>query len=469
MRHALFTSTGINTLTTAILIKDSSFITAELERHYILPLEARGLNRSNLVAFNLDYAGAKKVSAAVKKEYLAELLPELVTLGITTLLVNDSEYFKTLTGTAKADFHYGYTLPCTITDYKHLQVILGVNYQALVYNPNLNNKLEMALTALASQVRGSYQTPGMDIITSAYYPSTYQDIAAALNDLHQYPKLTCDIEAFGLKFFNCGIGSISFAWNKHEGIAFTVDSINTPDLLSHSRQDNQEIKQLLKQFFTDYQGTLIWHNSSYDSKVLIYELWMADLADYKGMLEGIEVMTRNFEDTKLITYLATNNTGKNRLTLKVLAQPFAGNYAQEDIKDITKIPIPDLLRYNLTDTVSTWYVHDQYWPLMIQDQQENIYQTLFKPSVKLLLQVELAGMPIDPVRVQGLRPSWRRLSPPIGIFCWPHPLSRIFTTSSSVNWWMLKTPRPRRRSTLWMIPPLLGLNLIPAVISNCRN
>lgn len=402
MRHALFNNTGgkvNNTFTTAILIKDSSFIIPDIITSYITPLIQRNINKEDIVAFTLEYAGMKKVSASVKKEYLDKLLPELKQLKVNFILVNDSEYFKTLTKNVKTEPYYGYALDCAIPGYTHMKVILGVNYQAIAYNPALINKLDTALDTLTACVKNKYTDPGKDVITNSSYPDTVASIHAALNDLHKYPILTCDIETFGLKFYNCGIGSISFAWNEHEGIAFGVDSYDEGNT-AHTRKENQEVKQLLKQFFINYQGTLIYHNAGFDVKVLIYELWMDFLDDYKGMHAGIDILTRNFEDTKLITYLATNNTVENNLKLKTLAQEFAGNYAQEEISDITQIPLNELLRYNLTDAVSTWYVYNKYMPLMIQEQQQDIYQGMFKPSAKLLLQLELTGMPIDPKKVQ---------------------------------------------------------------------
>ena len=53
---------------------------------------------------------------------------------------------------------------------------------------------------------------------------------------------------------------------------------------------------------------------------------MQHLADYKNMIKGIKIMTKNFEDTKLIAYLATNNAIQNKLSLKELSSPFMGNY-----------------------------------------------------------------------------------------------------------------------------------------------
>ena len=419
MRHFLFGSgTQLNT---AILIKDSSFIVNNLSTFYGNPLYRAGISKDSLIAITLEYGTKKKVTASEKKAYLDSLLPELVRMGITTLYVADSEYFKTLTKQAKAEVHLGYVLDCAIEGFTHIKVVLGVNYQAMTYNPGVAAKLDQSVTTLIQHLRGSYADPGCSIIKSEAYPDTMADITAALNELHRYDQLTVDLEGFSLKFFECGIGTISFAWNKNEGIGFACDY--RPITEDHRRQadklcrvlgcasedmskyhglkvDNKAIKTLIKDFLVAYQGKLTYHNGNFDMKVLIYELWMRDLGDYRGMLEGIDVLSAKFDDTKIIAYLATNNAVKNELKLKVLAQAFAGNYGQDDIKDIRLIPLPQLLRYNLVDCLSTWYVLETYMPKMIQDNQLDIYLTMFKPSVKILLQIELVGMPIDPVKVQ---------------------------------------------------------------------
>jgi DNA polymerase-1 len=397
MRHILYSS-DISKLQTAILIKDSSFLQNEITTHYVNPLVAEGINQDTLISYTLNYFNLKKTTAAQRKEYLnGTLLPELNRIGITTLYVADSEYFKTLTGNVKADVHMGYTLLCTLKGYEHLNVILGVNYQALVYNPLVKSKLTLSLTTLIKHVKGNYNEPGKGIIKEAYYPKYIADIYYMLQDLHKYPELTCDIETFSLKFYEAGIGTISFSPDKHSGVAFACDYQELPE---PSRINNITVKKLIKQFLTEYKGKLTYHNGNFDMKVLVYELWMRNLGDYRGMLQGIDILTRAFDDTKIIAYLATNNAVKNELGLKVLAQAFAGNYAQEDIKDIRLIPLAQLLEYNLVDCLSTWYVKEKYLPKMIEEQQEEIYREMFKPSVKLLLQIELVGMPIDPKKVR---------------------------------------------------------------------
>src|SRR5690606_30598423 len=137
--------------------------------------------------------------------YLAKLLPALTGIGVTALLVTDSAYFKVLTNERKAEPHHGYALPCKIKGYEHVKVILSLNYQALIYNPDLQSKLDLSLDTLASVRTNTYQALGTGIIHSASYPKTLQDIAGALQSLHQYEALTCDIEAFSLRFNEAGI------------------------------------------------------------------------------------------------------------------------------------------------------------------------------------------------------------------------------------------------------------------------
>ena len=130
------------------------------------------------------------------------------------------------------------------------------------------------------------------------------------------------------------------------------------------------------------------------------------LLNYAGLLEGLEVLTKNFHDTKLITYLATNSCAGNVLGLKPNTQEFSGNYAIE-CNDTTKIPKADLLKYNGIDVLSTFYLFKKNYPLMIKDEQLSIYQTIFLPSVKVIVNMQLVGMCLDMDQVikaeQGLK------------------------------------------------------------------
>lgn len=402
MRHHLFSEA--ETYSIAVLIKSTSFNKRELELNYINPLVSRGIAEDSLIAFDLQYNEDGKAPVKFIKEYLDELLPVLESLAVKYLYVPDSNYFKVLTGQTKAEPHFGYVLPCKIKGYEHMNVVLGINYQTLIYNPDLQAKLNMSLDTLSAQVAGTYQALGSGIIHSAWYPEGTQEIREALESLHQYPSLCADIEGFSLRFNEAEIGTIAFAWDEHNGIAFACDyHQSTFDERDRFYLPNPEVRALLREFFLTYKGEVTWHNSPYDVKAIIYSLWMDSLMDRKGMLTGLDVMTRNMHDTKVIAYLATNSTAGNSLGLKSLAHEFAGNWAVEEIKDIRKVPLPKLLQYNLVDALSTQYVKKKYWPMMVQDNQLELYQSLMMPSQKLIMQMELVGMPLSKTKVQEVK------------------------------------------------------------------
>lgn len=410
MRHIVWEDHP--TYSTALLIKASSFNKQELENNYTTPLAQRGVPAKDVIALTLDYAGAKKPSNKDMKDYLAKLLPALESLAVKRLYVADANYFKVLTTQAKADPHYGYVLPCKIKGFTHMEVVLGLNYSALIYNPDLQGKLDLSLQTLASAAHGTYQPPGTGIIHSAQYPEGVQEVAAALQSLHQYPRLTADIEAFSLAFHEAGIGTMAFAWDQHNGLAFACDYKENTAGAALTKKDeviqpglnkpNPAIRALIKNFLETYQGEITWHKADYDVKVLIYTLWMKNGLDTEGLLAGLEVMTRSINDTKIIAYLATNSTAGNVLGLKALAHPFAGNWAVE-VKDILKVPLAKLLQYNLIDALSTTYVRDKYYPIMVADQQEELYKGLMLPSLKLIIQIELTGMPLNPDKVKEVK------------------------------------------------------------------
>jgi DNA polymerase-1 len=407
MRHVLFAEAA--TYKVALLIKTTGLKKPDMVRHYTDPLNTLGVPNTDLIGFSLSYNEVGKATAAFIKGYLDKLLPALQGLGTEYLYVADANYFKVLTKVPKADPHFGYVLPCKIKGFEHMNVVLGVNYSSLFYNPELQAKLDMSLSAMTTTLQGTHKVLGSDIIHSAEFPSTYNAIKGELDKLHAYPELTCDIETFGLAFSQAGIGTCAFAWDQHNGIAFACDWQEVTNHISPDgkslvpghgqKQDNPQIRALIKQFLTDYKGKLTWHNAAFDIRTLIYTLWMEDGLDTAGLLQGLELLANSFDDTKIIAYLATNSCSGNKLSLKDLAHAFAGNWANSDIKDIRRIALPDLLQYNLVDCLSTWYVKNTLTPVMVADNQEELYHSLMLPSLKVIIQMELSGMPMDQSRV----------------------------------------------------------------------
>jgi DNA polymerase-1 len=406
MRHIIFEESDAHPI--ALLIKASAFDRNEIEATYIPTLLSNGIPKRDVVVMSLAYNQAGKAPTKYIANYLEDLLPALDSIGTKLIYCADAAYFNALTKGKKASANLGYVNPCKILGYEHMEVILGVNHKSLMYNPANEPKLTMSLQTLVDHVGGQHVEPGKDVIKYAYYPETEEAIYDALQTLHQYDELTCDVETFSLRFDEAGVGTVSFCWNEHEGIAFAVDY---QQLTQRNEQgqygiqvSNAPVKNLLREFFESYKGTFTWHNSPFDTKILIYELWMQNLLDIKGMLDGLHVLHQRIHDTKIIAYLATNTTAGNKLSLKELAHEFAGNYGMGDnINDIRLIPLPMLLEYNLTDGLCTWFVRNKYQPMMVADLQDEIYQDIMMPSQKVITQMELTGMPLNPDKVQYAR------------------------------------------------------------------
>lgn len=355
---------------------------------YIAP---HGIDPNEVLVLDLHQAPNGKTPRAEMVEYIeTQLAPTFDDLKVEYLLVADAEYFKALTKAAKVEVHLGYVMDCAFGPWK---VIYVPNPRQIFYDPDkVKSKIALGIQAVLQHRGGDYQAPGSSIIKFAAYPATVEEIEDWLEKLIAANRpLTCDIEGFSLKHHTAGIGTITFCWNKHEGIAFPVDLGPNPT----------RVRALLKSFFTRFTQKLIYHFINYDVYVLIYQLFMKDILDTEGLLEGLNIMLTpdRWEDTKLIAYLATNSCAGNNLSLKYLAQEFAGNWAVEQIEDITKVPLDQLLQYNLVDGLSTWHVHDKYYPIMVADQQLELYEGLFKHSMIDIIQMQLTGLPLNMSRV----------------------------------------------------------------------
>lgn len=410
MRHILFTEQC--SFKIAILIKESSFKLSELNHYYMNYLTQNGINANDCFAVTLSYKN-NKASASLIKEHLNSIIPVLSNLKTEYLYCADSAYFKALTKVNKVAESIGYVFPCTIKGYEHIKVVYGLNYSSLMYNPAQTDTLTATLKTLVTQVcTGTITVLGSNVIHSEQYPILPNAIKDALNHLNQYPALAVDVETFSLNIKDCGIGTIGFATDEHNGIAFAVDYALADTIGAvHGKQvTNYVVRDLLRTFFDNYQGKLIAHNCTFDFKVLIYNLWMRHPLDYVEMYKGIETITRLFEDTIIIAYLALNTTADYSRSLKVLGHEHTGKYSEEDIKDITRIPLNQLLKYNLTDCLNTWFVYKKYYPVMVQDKQEDLYQSLMKDSLKLIIQMELVGMPMDNSRIQSAKQGLRTIT-----------------------------------------------------------
>lgn len=320
------------------------------------------------------------------------LVSEIKKLYPQDLLVCcDRELFKRLTGLKKIDGTYGCPYDIQGTSSK---VFYAPPIASILYNPEFRKDALFISQKIKEYLTTGKVSLGEGVVTQVKYIYTPQEFELVLPTLYNSPMVAVDIETAGaepLKHYANYIYSIAFSWNTHEGVAVLVE-------------DNPKIKKLLKEFFENYTGTCIYHNSGFDIQNLVYHLFMENLIDFKNMVDGVQIMTKQFEDTKLIAYLCLNScTGdKAKYSLKKLAHSYTGNYAQENIADVTKIPIEQLLKYNVTDTCATFWLYDKYLPKLIEENQEGIYRDLFLPTQRVLIETQLVGLRLDPDKVTEL-------------------------------------------------------------------
>ena len=363
----------------AILVPTKDFDEEAIRTHYVQPLVARGIKKEEIIAFNLGHNDSGKTPiTTIVKPWIENLEKALLSLNVQHVLIAEPNYFKTICKERKADPHYGYQKQ---TIWPGIDGYITSNYKALMFNPAAQKKIDLSLTAVSKGILGRPGLFSKKALEHVVFPETLSDIARILRQLKERPAVSVDIESYSLRVDRAKIATIAFGLDTKSAVAFPVG-------------EDQHRKELLKNFFMTYTGGLVFHNCTFDTKVIIWELFMKHPQDYVGMLQGLEYMHRNLHDTKTIAYLALNSCSDVSLGLKELAFEHTGNYAQDDIQDITKIPMPELLEYNATDTIATWYVYDKYRS-RVKDEQEFVYQEVFRPTLRTLTQMELCGTPIN--------------------------------------------------------------------------
>lgn len=349
---------------------------SDIKTHYINLLAP---DTSYEVKFLPRLDKKQKISLAELREIVKEDYQASIDKSDITVIC-EATWFQAIYKNCKPMQLLGYKL----TDSKNNTIFFAPNPQSMLYDTTVTKKVSQCISAINSVIFDSYNEPGKDIIKTAHYCVSLNEVSTELGELTQYPELTCDIETRSLCHIDAGLVSIAFAWNEHEGCAMYIDN-------------DEATLTALKHFFEEYKGKLIFHNISYDVYVLIYVLYMQNPLDYAGLLQGLQIFLsdREWEDTKLITYLATNSADGNVLGLKPNTQEFSGNYAIEEIADIDSIDRDRLLKYNLIDVLSTWYLYHKYYDKMVREKQDEIYYKLFQPAIVNIIQMQLVGMPLD--------------------------------------------------------------------------
>lgn len=380
-----------------VLTSHSMDDTDSVYLNYIKPLVNRNaLVLDDILVLRLPKPTGKKPSAKEVRDDLAEVVEICIRGGASLLQCTSPEHYKKLTDIKNTTGYVGQLVEVALGDSENspaIRVCLCYSYRSFIYTPSNSQQNAEAINIIGNFFLDKPYERGVDVINTAIYPKTIEEVEGALKLLLTKPRLSIDTETTGLNFMEDTLESIAFAWSKHDGCAFMVD---------RDKEWGSKVKPLLKKFFQEYKNTCIYHNAQFDLKMLVSNLWTDRVYDTATSLDALDILTRDVNCTQVMVYLATNNTTSNNLTLKHNAAPFLGVWAEEDIKDAASVPEARLLPYNLRDTLATMYLFDKHTDTLIEELQYDIYKEHWIPSIKTLTYTEICGIPTCRYRVNTM-------------------------------------------------------------------
>jgi uracil-DNA glycosylase family 4 len=205
-------------------------------------------------------------------------------------------------------------------------------------------------------------------------------------------RISCDIETTGLSSAVDAVVSIGFGVKRLDG------EIEVQIIPAHVFAD-EEVAALIKKFFVEYKGKLIFHNGKFDMKMLSVL--------YKKPLHPV-----NFVDTMILHYLIDERASSEatrgrkpaavpkRHGLKVLVKlEYDDEYGWDwkkwnELSPKTKEHWEEFFYYQAKDCAYTLALEEKY-DAKLSDKQHRLLAELLYPASKALQDIENHGAPLD--------------------------------------------------------------------------
>lgn len=387
----------------AFIVEESSLNKEQLVKIYFEPLVDGHPNiLDDFLFIGVSYDKPKTASIAHMKSEMEQVKKVLDKFNTKVLWIADNNYFRFLTKLSNPTAYFHEYINAQREGFEEVACLINYTPKAYLVNPNLKYEINDLARTFSTVVDNTYVTPGSDIVHSSVYIYDYPTLKYWLKKLLSYPRLAIDIETIGLLPSGRSMISIAFSWNKHNGIVISWPAYRWPTYTK-----NVDYTIALHDFFLTYKGKKIFHNATFDIKHILANLFemenvlqiretdFFEKKDPKNFFKTFEAITSNVEDTKILAYLCTNNVSGNSLSLESLAQSFAGKWGLENKDDIESYPIEEVMKYNLVDTLATNYLYDEFSKNLIIEDQVYTYESVFKPSIKTLVFMELVGFPLN--------------------------------------------------------------------------
>lgn len=203
--------------------------------------------------------------------------------------------------------------------------------------------------------------------------------------------IAVDTETDGLNTFECNMIGISLAWNKEEGAYIPLQHKSEDGILLSDQLTISQLQPYLSQVFKNSGILKIGHNIKFDAEVL--------------KNHGLNLDT-TLSDTMVMSYtldMGRNNHGLDELALKYF------NYTMMPYKEAIAtapkvgrkeptfdcVPLDIATSYAAEDAWMTFMLHDALKKRLIDEKCVNLYQSLDKPLVSVLIAMESHGVKID--------------------------------------------------------------------------
>lgn len=365
-----------------------------IKTHYIDPIK-KGIGICNILVMP-----SLKGKVADTRSHLDGQTQSMLKAGVKYILCACPKMWKAFSKkTIYQSVSYG------TFEYNNINVLPLISSIDCIKNADMASLSKEAFEFLIAKVTGVAIEEKSDslLMRTSYFVDVFPSTMLA-SFFNTDTLVSVDIEAYSLKHWTAGIASISISGSNNFCLTTLINRVHAlpsapPKKFSmHTTFTNYKN---LRPFLENFKGKFVFHGGKYDLKVLIYTLYMKDVADKKGLIEGFKVFNNRVEDTLLLAYLSKNSVRKPNLSLKSISRDIAGKYSlEEDIENISIVETNRLLKYNSIDAICTY---NKYYELLkdVQDKGlEELYRTLFLPYYLLLVYTELCGVPIDPNKVE---------------------------------------------------------------------
>jgi DNA polymerase-1 len=221
--------------------------------------------------------------------------------------------------------------------------------------------------------------------------NTLEDLHHVVQAILSVGYVAIDTETDGLNTFECNLVGISLSWNKDSGIYIPLNHKQANGTKVESQLPLEDVRPILLPILQNPSILKIGHNIKFDAEVL---------ANHGLALDN------TISDTMVMSYtldMGRNGHGLNELALKYF------NYSMLSYKEAIstapklnrKEPTFDYVGldtatiYAAEDAWITFMLHDALKKRLLDEKCTNLYQSLDRPLVPVIIAMESEGIKID--------------------------------------------------------------------------